>query len=29
MRNIEEVVNEDRNLTVLSRAIIAADLKRC
>lgn len=28
MKNIEEVVNEDRNLTVLGRAIIAADLKK-
>lgn len=28
MKNIEEVVNEDRNLTILSRAISAADLKK-
>ena len=28
MKNIEEVINEDRNLTAISRGIIAADLKR-
>lgn len=28
MKNIEQVINEDRNLTVLSRGIIAADLKK-
>gem|GEM_PF-5819611 len=29
MKNIKEVINEDRNLTTLSRGIIATDLKRC
>ena len=28
MKNIKEVINEDRNLTILSRGIIAADLKK-
>jgi len=28
MKNIEEIINEDRNLTILSRGIIATDLKR-
>jgi uncharacterized surface protein with fasciclin (FAS1) repeats len=28
MKNIEEVINEDRNLTVFSRGIIAGDLKK-
>ena len=29
MKNIKEVINEDRNLTTLSRGIIATDLKKC
>ena len=28
MKNIEQVIDEDRNLTVLSRGIVAADLKK-
>src|SRR6478736_6069785 len=28
MKNIEEVINEDRNLTVFSRGIVAADFKK-